>query len=516
MLWGRVTSASESGGGAWCLGALVVIFFMYKALLIILALFAATTASAQPGWTWEWISPLPQGNPLNDIHFISSTDGIAIAQGFVFRTTDAGATWNPLDLGLRPSEGLYDLSFIDERRGMIAGASGLLRTDDGGATWERLDYPAGRSAFRVAWSPAGFVVAVDYESKGYRLDGNNTLLYRSTDHGESWSQVAVDPTLRLMEIAFVDDNVLVSGRGENSHDSSVALYRSTDGGATWTATDTLPEREIDRFRFGGGERGLVAADRRVYATTDRGISWSPISPVLDQYSLRDVVPFGSSGLLAISSTRGVAFLSEDSGATWDTISIDSTSNGYSGFGGVAMSDSKTGTLLGLRGSMFRTSDGGRSWSPLPMERYPRLADVMFDAPGVGIIVGAGGTILRTEDGGRGWEKITSGTTANLGSVAMADGSGLIVGDSGVILRTDDAGRSWSRQISPDTGLGYVAVDMVDAHNAMALASGTIIGTMQWLWHPGRSSQLPMEALAGRWSTMIHCISSATGICTTSR
>src|SRR4051794_4279283 len=64
--------------------------------------FAATAqaqvANGQSGW--QWGTPTPQGNSINDIGF-SGGVGYAVGNfGTIISTTDAGATWSGLNTGI--------------------------------------------------------------------------------------------------------------------------------------------------------------------------------------------------------------------------------------------------------------------------------------------------------------------------------------------------------------------------------------------------------------------------------
>ncbi len=79
-----------------------------------------------------------------------------------------------------------------------------------------------------------------------------------------------------------------------------------------------------------------------------------------------------------------------------------------------------------------------------------LSSVNFTDINNGIVVGWKGTILRTTDGGTTWNKISSGTTYNLSSISFANtNNGLIVGEGGlesekgIILRTTNGGINWN-------------------------------------------------------------------------
>ncbi|HEY5499613.1 MAG TPA: YCF48-related protein [Bacteroidales bacterium] len=61
-------------------------------VLIILHLTLSCEIKAQTGWFWQ--NPLPQGNSLYGVEFISSTEGWAVgANGTILKTSDGGASW---------------------------------------------------------------------------------------------------------------------------------------------------------------------------------------------------------------------------------------------------------------------------------------------------------------------------------------------------------------------------------------------------------------------------------------
>jgi photosystem II stability/assembly factor-like uncharacterized protein len=86
--------------------------------------------------------------------------------------------------------------------------------------------------------------------------------------------------------------------------------------------------------------------------------------------------------------------------------------------------------------------------PLPV-RPVTLTDKFFDVwptgPESAVIVGARGKVLRTNDGGRHFQIVNIGTDLAVFGVDMADAdSGYLCGQDGLIMRTRDGGRSWQR------------------------------------------------------------------------
>ncbi|MHB8684212.1 MAG: WD40/YVTN/BNR-like repeat-containing protein, partial [Dehalococcoidia bacterium] len=137
------------------------------------------------------------------------------------------------------------------------------------------------------------------------------------------------------------------------------------------------------------------------------------------------------------------------------------------------------------GGIFRSADGGRSWS---VAYIGSGATGWFSAVAAapdglhGWAVGGLGLIVATADGGKTWTRQTSGTQVNLETVAaVGNGSAIAAGvDIGfsdvvsagpkphVIVRTDDAGTSWRElRIAPDYEMSTVTFLRDGRHGWMA-------------------------------------------------
>ena len=108
-------------------------------------------------------------------------------------------------------------------------------------------------------------------------------------------------------------------------------------------------------------------------------------------------------------------------------------------------------VVGDGGTLLRTTEGGKrkmtaggvgfsTWLSLASGTTTNLRDVTFVDLDQGWVVGDRGTLLRTVDGGETWHVQNSNTDRRLSSVVFADAvSGWVVGDDGTILRTRDGG-----------------------------------------------------------------------------
>jgi photosystem II stability/assembly factor-like uncharacterized protein len=127
--------------------------------------------------------------------------------------------------------------------------------------------------------------------------------------------------------------------------------------------------------------------------------------------------------------------------------------------GVSFANPRDGWVVGAFGTIFRTGDGGETWTAQDSHTKDQLYDVHFVDDRRGWIVGLSGLILHTADGGRTWTRQNSGTDKHLFAVDFADAEhGCAVGDWGIIVTTADGGRTWtSRALENDVILNDVTL-----------------------------------------------------------
>ena len=171
----------------------------------------------------------------------------------VFRSTDGGRTWQ--DLGLTETRHVGRIR-IDPRNPDVAFVAavghlwgpneerGVYRTRDGGKTWDRVLYiDENTGAIDLAMDPAdpNTLFAAMYQRRrtayGFSASGPGSGLYRTTDGGETWTEltkglpegdkgrIGVDVYRRNGNLVYA----LVESRGQGR-----GLYRSEDRGETWT------------------------------------------------------------------------------------------------------------------------------------------------------------------------------------------------------------------------------------------------------------------------------------------
>lgn len=148
---------------------------------------------------------------------------------------------------------------------------------------------------------------------------------------------------------------------------------------------------------------------------------------------------------------------------------------------VCFTDSNTGYVVGLSGTILKTTNGGTTWSPLSSGTDYRLASVDFPDANHGYVAGQTGTLFKTSNAGLTWTDVSIGISPYY-SVSFADSSiGCVVGSesygyAGLIDKTINAGSNWTPVFYSSE---YVlnSVYFINANTGYAVGgSGTILQT----------------------------------------
>jgi hypothetical protein len=192
------------------------------------------------------------GGRVNGLATIAGNNRIFYAAsewGGLFKSTDAGRTWEHLDghvptvtwdVEVDPTNPnrVYASSFYDGRLNSVAGIN---VSSDGGVTWTKPATASPPVGFCVDASrrsePSAFGIAIDPDTPSNAYIGTNCGLAISNDSGANWTFVDPTPADDADNIwdVVVHDQGVIDICGDDGH------LRSTDGAATWsTATGVNP------------------------------------------------------------------------------------------------------------------------------------------------------------------------------------------------------------------------------------------------------------------------------------
>ncbi len=232
---------------------------------------------------------------------------------------------------------------------------GVYRSDDGGQTWENMGPDIG-SVFETQI----FALALSDSDPGLIFIGGNnfgangwaSMIYRSTDAGESWENVYMGPEFdgfRYIHVApGTGDQVVYAAYKTES--SGAGFIKSTDGGSTWLPiNDGIPAAAKwagaiitdtgDPDILYGGVGGYGGMAGKIYKSMDGGSSWEPLNISLGNYSkISDLVqsPLHPEVIYAATTLDGV-YWTED-GLNWSPANDGLPATNITGFSRIFEND----------------------------------------------------------------------------------------------------------------------------------------------------------------------------------
>ena len=225
------------------------------------------------------------------------------------------------------------------------------------------------------------------------------VLLSDTDGADFRQAKSVPVRSTLTAVCFVDEKT-----GWAVGQWGVVL-RTDDAGETWTVqrSDTTTDRPLFSVYFKDRNRGwAVGLWSLVLETKDGGKTWSNVQippPPGRKRADRNLEKIFANrmGTLFIAAEQGLVLWSYD-GEKWNYVNT-----GYKGsfWTGISLNN---GTLLvgGLRGTIYRSSDDGRSWKESKTNLTSSITD-FAEAGGKVFAVGLDGVTLESDNGGVSFE-----------------------------------------------------------------------------------------------------------------
>jgi photosystem II stability/assembly factor-like uncharacterized protein len=371
---------SADGGASWsrletprgAFRAYLVAADPYHAGVIFAATSAGLLRSPDRGATWKNVTRHAVKSIAFDpahhekIFLASSTAGMLLSRdggltvaefntGFVNRNFTSAAAAGPA---------LYAASVYEP------GSGGIFRTGDRGLRWVRLSGPKagpneGANILHIAASPddPNLLYAAGYDG-----------FFRSSDGGKTWTKPAPLPgASSIAALAPLPGGRLLAGAASGLF----AFSRNA-----WQETPLPgPRRAVERLQLspGGVLAALTSAD--AFRSDDAGNTFTacgqPI-PGADWYGLA----FDAHGAIALAATSRGLFRSTDRCVSW--LPARGGLEAATASAVVFHPDRRGEAFIAQSGRVFRTTDGGLTWSPLsgdgPADVYPSSLFFLSGAP----------------------------------------------------------------------------------------------------------------------------------------
>jgi uncharacterized repeat protein (TIGR01451 family) len=252
----------------------------------------------------------------------------------IFKSTDGGKSWNPINTGLTSTDtGALAIDPVNTSNLFVAAGAIAFRSTDGGGHWT----PITNGLPTAGGGIAAFAVAPSNPQIVY-LDFGGFQLYKSTDGGSSWAQVGPSHAhIKQIIVDPTDANTIyyAISHGAFPGDPDGGVFKSTDGGQTINSANLtstsfpfdVPLLVMDPAHPQTLYAGVSTNGNIIYKTTNGGAFWTklPVAPNFSDFAIADTSP---NPTLYVSTTDKGILESTDGGQTFvsSNLALTSVSN----------------------------------------------------------------------------------------------------------------------------------------------------------------------------------------------
>lgn len=425
---------------------------------ILLALICSEAFAGVNAWT----SSGPEGAVIPNFVVVSEPSEIYVATygGGVFKSTDDGMTWKAINNGLTPRN-ISGIAVDVTNTAVLYAASnsGLYKTSDRGRSW----------VLTGQRNPVSAVVTDPSRAERLYAIANQSA-YRSDDGGRSWR----GPLAEVNEVTTVA-----------VHPLSGAVYFISGGNTLQVSTDGFDSWQhyaIPRFSYflaldpTAPSTMYVGGEQGIFKTVDGGIHWNPVNNgdlpydgEMGMYLATALVvdPSASSNLFVAA---GGIFKSTDGGRSFTP--VPSHTAAFVSALSIRPSD---GTLFAATwgDGIFKTTTTG-DWTPLRGGLTAAGVNGLATntACHLATLAATAGGLYQSVNDGASWELLQAGINVTFTAIDPNQSDIIYAGSSSQLLRSMDSGKTWSviRDVSDFTD--YLLSLVIDPLNPSTLYLGS--------------------------------------------
>ena len=318
---------------------------------------------------------------------------VAVSSGGVWKTVNAGTTWQPIFDG----EASYSIGCVsvdpndpnvvwvgtgeNNSQRSVAYGDGVYKSEDGGKSWRKMGLGESEHIGRIVVDPRDSnVVFVAAQGPLWRAGGDRGL-YKTTDGGATWRNV-----LEISENTGVNEVWIDPSDPDVLYASSYQRRRRT-----WTLLNGGPESAIYKSKDGGESWKKLESGLPTEPMGRIGLAVSPVDP--------DVVY----AIIESIDDAGGFYRSTDAGATWERRS-DYVSGSPQYYNELVPDPHDADRVYSMDTWLHVTEDGGASFHQVPeTSKHVDNHSLWVDPGNVDhLVAGCDGGIYESFDRGATW------------------------------------------------------------------------------------------------------------------
>ena len=404
---------------------------------------------------------------------------------------------------------------------------GLWKTTDAGKTWQSLfDKQGTLSIGNMAVAPSNnnIIYVGTGEANIFRASLPGIGMFKSVDAGISWQPIGLENTSTIARVIVHPTNpqivYVAAGGNEWSYNNDRGVYQTTDGGKTWKKILGNDDKSgcID-LRMDPSDPNIIYASTwnrirkrwsdpvpedndHIYKTTDGGKTWKALT-----IGLPETKNTGRIGIAIAQSNPSVIYAFVDNHSKKREPRVGETDP----YGRI-----KEIVVKGVE--VYRSNDKGESWNKMTennnfMENFCGtygwvMGQIRVNPLDENCLYILGLAMAKSNDGGKTWKRFepadTTGDNIHGDNHALwidpADSNYIINGDDGGVALTYNGGKRWTNfyKAIPTTQFYNVTYDSRVPYNIIGSVQdeGSLMGSIKntygvkdstispWRWGPG--------------------------------
>jgi photosystem II stability/assembly factor-like uncharacterized protein len=299
---------------------------------------------------------------------------------------------------------LTGLTQAGERLVAVGQRGHILYSDDAGQHWQQAQVPVSSD-----------LVAVHFPKpqQGWAV-GHDGVVLHSSDAGQTWGRQLDGRQVGPIMLEYYEQQLAKQPDDADLQARVAEAQRMVDEGADKPFLDVWFENDQVGY--------IVGAFNLIFRTDNGGLKWTPLlertdnPSVLNLYALRPV----GDDLFVVGEQGLVMKLDRASGRFHATpIPYNGTFFGITGKPGAAL-------VFGLRGNVFRSTDGGMSWNKIDLGLPLSITASSVTVDGRIVLVSQAGHVLVSTDDGANFYLQPHTALAPVAAAQVATGGSLVL------------------------------------------------------------------------------------------